>query len=254
MSVPKVAVITGGGSGIGRALAVRLAKDGWKLVLADLTDAGMKESIACIMSAAPTAHVIPVICNVTKYEEIKRAIDAAVSTFGGLGLMVNNAGIAENMGTFAEPSTEPTSYARIVDVDLNGVIYGTDLAIREFRRAKSGGIVLNTASVAGTMVVPAGPIYAAAKAGVIHFSRCLGYLQSENIRVNAVAPHFVDTPMVQVTGRENIQQISGLLGDLLRPDDIVEAMMELINDETKAGKCLGVVIGRGRAYWPRSKM
>src|SRR3990170_2302736 len=173
----KVAFVTGGGSGIGFATASLLAANGARVVLADI-DA--------------------------------RALEFAAAEFGRIDIVHNNAGITERGEDLFAPDAE--RWESVLDIDLRAVILGTQLAVQQLRRQGGGGVIVNTASMAGLDPIGAAPVYSAAKAGVVQFTRTLTHLASEGIRVNAICPSFTDTPMVRAGGPQAIEAVKQLVG------------------------------------------
>lgn len=237
----KVAVVSGGGSGIGRAAVLALVERGAKVVVADIAqDAGQQT----VDSAAEKGAAIFVRCDVTKREDLDGAFAKAVAHFGQLDIAFNNAGISGE-DLFAD---DPGDWTRIIDIDLTAVIDATRLAVRAMKRIGQGGVIINTASLIGLWPMPSAPVYAAAKAGVVNFSRSLAYLSEEsNIRVNTICPELVDTPMALALGEENLKALRQTDG-ILRPEDIAVAVVELIEDDSRAGAVLSITVKGGREY------
>ncbi|HET9476982.1 MAG TPA: SDR family oxidoreductase, partial [Dehalococcoidia bacterium] len=187
----KVAVVTGGGSGIGRATSLALAAAGVSVVVADIDPAAGEETVALVAAAGGAAAIVPT--DVTKWEDIERMVALAEEKFGGLDILHNNAGINAGWPRFPDAARE--RWDRTVAINLWAVIAGTQAAVPAMRR-RGGGVVINSASMAGLMTYGAEPIYGATKSGVVAFTRALAYLKDEdNIRVNCVCPTFVDTPL-----------------------------------------------------------
>jgi NAD(P)-dependent dehydrogenase (short-subunit alcohol dehydrogenase family) len=184
-----IVVITGGTSGFGRDLAERLVSKGHRVVIGDLQED--KEFMAQLNSGSTRA--IYQKCNVLVQQEILSLLQRAEKEFGKVDVVVNNAGIAEST-PFAINKTQ--DWIKVLDIDLKAVIMGTQLALQQFEKQQSGGIILNTASLAGLVPAPYQPVYAAAKAGVVNFTRSLGYLAKErDVRVIAICPSFVKTKL-----------------------------------------------------------
>ena len=183
-------------------------------------------------------------CDVTKTEDVGSAFDWAVEHFGHFDIVFNNAGISGE-DLFAD---EPGHWARIIDIDLTAVIDATRLAVRKMRLAGDAGVIINTASRIGLWPMASAPVYAAAKAGVVNFSRSLAYLAEEsNIRVNAICPEIVDTPMALGLGEESLKELR-TAGGILRPEDIAAGVVELIEDDSRFGAVMKVTILGGREY------
>jgi NAD(P)-dependent dehydrogenase (short-subunit alcohol dehydrogenase family) len=117
------------------------------------------------------------------------------------------------------------------------------------KKSGRGGVVVNTASMGGLLPMPGSPVYAATKAGVINFSRSLAYLAMESrIRVNAICPSFTDTPLVRRAGNERVEEMSKQVGGILQPEDIAAGVVELIEDDSRAGAIMRVTVRGGRDY------
>jgi NAD(P)-dependent dehydrogenase (short-subunit alcohol dehydrogenase family) len=120
--------------------------------------------------------------------------------------------------------------------------------VQQLRAQSGGGVIVNTASMGGIVPMPTGPIYAASKAGVIHFSRSLGYLGAEGIRVNAICPTFTDTPMVRGGGEPALELMRREVGGILEPEQVAAGVLELVRDDTRAGAVMRVTVRKGLDY------
>ena len=238
----KVAVVSGGASRIGRAAVLALAERGAKVVVADVDEDGGRQTVKMAGTKGGSATFRR--CDVTKTEDLGSALDWAVEHFGQFDIAFNNAGISGE-DLFAD---EPGHWARIIDIDLTAVIDATRLAVRKMRLAGNAGVIVNTASLIGLWPMASAPVYAAAKAGVVNFSRSLAYLAEEsNIRVNAICPEIVDTPMALGLGEESLEELR-TAGGILRPEDIAAGVVELIEDDSRFGAVMKVTILGGREY------
>lgn len=186
----KVAVITGAGSGVGRAAVKLWAEHGAKVIAADINVETAEESVR--LAGAPQGQIKAVQCNVADPDSIDAAVALAVETFGRLDVIYNNAGVTINpvpgkgLKSFIEAT--PDEIKRVEDVNINGVIYGSQAAIRQFEKQGSGGAIVSTASVAG-MIGYGGVVYGTSKGAVVNFTRSLAIeVADRNIRVNAVCP------------------------------------------------------------------
>lgn len=238
----KVAVVSGAGSGIGRAAVLALVERGAKVVVADIDEDGGRQTVALAAEKGGTA--VFARCNVTRTEDLAGAFACAVNQFGRLNIAFNNAGIGGE-DLFAD---DPGDWARVIDIDLTAVIDATRLAVREMKRAGHGGVIINTASLIGLGPMGAAPVYAAAKAGVVNFSRSLAYLAKEsNIRVNTICPELVDTRMALGFGEERLAELRKT-GGILKPEDIAAGVVEIIEDDSRAGSVMKITIRGGREY------
>jgi NAD(P)-dependent dehydrogenase (short-subunit alcohol dehydrogenase family) len=238
----KVALVSGGGSGIGRAAVLALAERGAKVVVVDVDEDGARETVR--LAAEKGGATVFSRCNVTTTSDLDAAFAVAVKQFGGINIAFNNAGIGGE-DLFAD---DPGDWKRLIEIDLTAVIDATRIAIREMKRAGRGGVIVNTASLIGLGPMAAAPVYAAAKAGVVNFSRSLVYLAKEsNIRVNTICPELVDTRMALGFGAERLAELRKT-GGILKPEDIASGVMELIEDDSRAGSVMKITIRGGREY------
>lgn len=199
----KVVIITGGGSGLGRAAAISIAKQGGKLVLVDMNKDGLEDSKNQILAAAPEATIETVEANVTNEEEVKNYINFTVEKFGKIDGFFNNAGIEGKQNLTEEYGSD--EFAKVINVNLNGVFYGMKYALRVMKEQGYGSIV-NTASVGGIRGVGNQSGYAASKHGVVGLTRNSGVEYGEfGISINAIAPGAIMTPMVE----GSLRQIGG---------------------------------------------
>lgn len=234
----KVAVITGGGSGIGRATAVRLAREGAAIVAADLDEPGARETVAQIEHAGGRA--VAVRADVSDAGEAQRMLDTAAQHFGGFDILYNNAGITT--GPPGYPLAPPAQWQRVLDVNLRAVVLGTQLALPALRK-RGGGVIIHTASMAAFMGFPPDAVYAATKAAVVVFTHSLAALAEEGIRVNCVCPGVVNTPMLRRgQGADRPPWLDAI--PLLEPEDIADGVVQLITDDTLAGRALRIMAGR----------
>jgi NAD(P)-dependent dehydrogenase (short-subunit alcohol dehydrogenase family) len=186
----KVAVITGSGSGVGRAAAVIFARHGARVVCADIHEAWAKETVSLVEEAGGEA--VAVGCDVSDEAAVKRAVDVAVSAYGRLDVMYNNAGIASPSGPSGMPlklaECNDDHLARLAAVNLSGVVHGCRQAILRFQQQGGGGTIVNTASVAG-LIGWGGVLYGSTKGAVVNLTRLLAMeVAKEGIRVNSVCP------------------------------------------------------------------
>jgi NAD(P)-dependent dehydrogenase (short-subunit alcohol dehydrogenase family) len=186
----KVVVITGAGSGVGRAASLLFSRHGAKIVAADLNADTAAETVGQVAAEGGTA--IPVKCNVADPAEVDAAVALAVKEFGRLDVMYNNAGIGSpskpdgRQYPFMETTQEHTD--RLVSINISGVMNGCQSAIRQFQRQGDGGTIVNTASVAG-LIGMGGVLYGVTKGGITSLTRALAMeFAGQNIRVNSVCP------------------------------------------------------------------
>jgi NAD(P)-dependent dehydrogenase (short-subunit alcohol dehydrogenase family) len=238
----KVAIVTGAAAGIGRAIAKRLTSEGAYVVVAD-TDADWgREAVEEIRAAGSQAVFARV--DVSSEEGVKRMVDSAVTEFGGLDILVNNA--FEGSGS-RFPDAPVEEWSRVLDVALRGTMLGIQHGLAAM--APEGGAILNVSSVAGLGTQPHSyPEYATAKAAIVRLTQTLAPLAGErNVRVNCIAPDWTATEFVRerfeaMTPDERAEASDGFgrlaPERLLEPDEVAAAALELIRDDSLAGRTL----------------
>jgi NAD(P)-dependent dehydrogenase (short-subunit alcohol dehydrogenase family) len=245
----KIAIVTGAGSGVGRASALRFAEEGAHVVCADLQADTAKETARLIEAAGGSA--VGERCDVSKEEDVIAVIAAAVERFGRLDIMFNNAGIpTPRLGMRFEEHTV-ADFERLIAVNLLGVFLGSKHAVLQFKSQGDGGVVLNTGSVAG-LVGWGGGVYGATKGGVHQLTRAVAIEGAPfSIRANAICPAGMPyTAFMSAGGQhlsaEQIEQMAGQVGashPLGRPitaEDCAEAAVYLVSDS--AANVTGVLL------------
>lgn len=228
----RVALVTGGASGIGRATALRMAADGAKLLVADRDAQGAVRTASTIAQSGGEARGIG--ADVTDDGSVARMVQAALEAWGRLDCAFNNAGVAP---AEALPLAEipPEEWARVIGVNLTGVF----LCLRHqvpAMAASGGGAIVNTASIAGRVALPKAGAYVAAKHGVIGLTRNAALDHAaQNIRVNAVCPGYVETPLASRGIERRREQILARapLGRIGTPEEIAEVVTWLCSDEAR---------------------
>lgn len=233
----KAAIVTGAGSGIGRATARALAKAGAAgVLLADVDAEGVEASRDLVMAANADCKAITAVTDVTSLASLEAMYETALAEFGSFDIVFNNAGIVSGPPPF--PETDPARVKLVIDIDLTSVIVSTQLAVRHLR--ERGGVIVNTASTGGLSPYLADAPYAAAKAGVIMFSRsCKDLHEACNVRVNAVCPGVTETPILEkLGGGSRPDWLTPIMDNIqvLTPDDIAKAVLDIIGDDSMAGE------------------
>jgi len=235
----KVCIVTGAALGIGRACALRLAQEGARVALFDVLDAegaALEAELRAAGHAARYWHV-----DVSREDEVARAVDEAAAEFGGLHVLVNNAGISGS----TRPTHEVTEaeWDRVQAVNVKGVLFCAKHAIPHLRRA-GGGSIVNLSSIYGLVGAADVPAYHAAKGAVRLMSKTDAMLYApDRIRVNSVHPGYVWTPMVEhhlrasgatdlAAARDEVGRLHPL-GHMGEPDDIAWGVVYLASDESK---------------------
>jgi 3-oxoacyl-[acyl-carrier protein] reductase len=224
----RVAIITGGGQGIGRTTAVRFAQEGARVVVADVNDDEGEETVAAIEDRGGEA--IFVRTNVAKMTDAKAMAKAAVEAFGGIDILVNNAGITRD-ATLKKMDVD--DFDAVVDVNLKGVFNCTKAVLPHIKKSDHGRI-LNAASVVGLYGNFGQTNYVASKSGVIGMTKTWAReFGRKGVTVNAVAPGFVETTMVDSVPEKvlNMLKEKTPLQRLGAPDDIANAYLFLASDE-----------------------
>ncbi|GAT71381.1 dehydrogenase [Planomonospora sphaerica] len=226
----KVALVTGGGNGIGAAVARRLAAKGARVVLADVDAAAGKE-------VADEIGGVFTHCDVTRLEDNEAAVAVAAERYGRLDLAFLNAGISSGCGLGDD--FDVRRYRLAMGVNLDGVVFGVHAALPALRAA-GGGTIVATASMAGIVGIPHDPIYAANKHAVVGLVRSLGQdLQSSGIKVQGLCPSFADTAILG-EGKAVLEQLGFPILDV---SEVVDTFFRLL-DSDGTGECWFVVPGR----------
>ncbi|MGE0826512.1 MAG: SDR family NAD(P)-dependent oxidoreductase [Candidatus Binatia bacterium] len=257
----KVALITGAGSGLGKATAELFAQEGAKVIVADISERRAEEVAAKINGTSRRKKALALRGDVAKKDEIEGLVAAARKRFGAISVLVNNAGIGQ-IKNFLEIS--PDEWQRMIDIHVKGTFLCTHAVIPDMIAA-GWGRVINTASVAGMEGGPQNAHYAAAKAAIIGFTRSLALeFARSGITVNAVAPGLIDNIVQAVQGTAEGSTVAGNISSakaeqvrqfflrripmrqLGRPIDIAYAHLYLASDE--AGYVTGQVLSPNGGY------
>ncbi|HXW85519.1 MAG TPA: glucose 1-dehydrogenase [Candidatus Binataceae bacterium] len=230
----KVALITGSGSGMGRAAALLFAREGAKVVVADMNEASAKETVELIRREGGES-ALPIRADVSKSADAERMVAETVSRFGGLDVAYNNAGIEGDSGFLAQLSEE--AFDRVIAINLRGVWLGMKFQLPAMVKRGRGSII-NTASIAGLIAIKGAAAYCAAKAGVISLTKVAALEYGRyNIRVNCICPGAIDTPMVEriTEGRSRREPTTvgrnSVFSRMGQPDEIARTALFLASDD-----------------------
>jgi NAD(P)-dependent dehydrogenase (short-subunit alcohol dehydrogenase family) len=222
----RVALVTGGASGIGRATAARLARDGLAVVVADIQDEAGEAAAADLRATGADARYMHL--DVASQESWTAAINGTIREFGRLDVLINNAGIGDN-DTLEQTSIE--TYDRVIAITQTSVFLGMQAAA-EALKASGGGCVVNVSSIFGVVGgFGTSPAYAAAKAAVRNLTKNVALLwATQGVRVNSVHPGFIETPILGDTDRQFLVDATpiGRLGD---PSEVAAAIAFLASSE-----------------------
>lgn len=231
----KVALVTGAGSGIGQAIATLFAAEGARVGVADFSSDGGMQTVGLIRQAGGEAHFFQ--ADVSQSAEVQQTINGLVEHWGRIDILCNNAGIGV---AAAVVDTSEEDWDRVLAVDLKGVFLGCKYAIPHMID-QGGGVIVNTASVAGQVGVLNRAAYCAAKAGVVGLTKSISVdYVGQNIRVNAICPGTVDSPWIRmilsqqpdpVAERQRMveRQPMGRMGE---PSEIAKAALYLASDDS----------------------
>ena len=228
----KVAIVTGGAGGIGQATAEMLAKEGAKVVIADV-DAEQGQAVAAGLGEAGAFQQT----DVSDEDQIQAAVDLAVERFGGLDIMFNNAGVGSALKRFLPDDL--TDFSRIMSVNLFGVIAGAQRAAR-YMKEHGGGSIINNASIAAINAGTGMISYRASKAAVLHASKCMAIdLAPYNIRVNCLTPAHIRTNITTYEMGPVLKYMQPLEREA-QADDVANAVVFLASD--RAAQITGIVL------------
>jgi len=229
----KSALITGAASGIGRATALAFAREGAWVAAADLTLEAAQRTVAAIEAAGGQA--VAIACDVTEEAQVAAMVAQAVAAFGGLDCAFNNAGIAPyqvNSAGVPAADVAEEGWSRLLDVNLTGVWRCLRHEVAQMR-TQGGGVIVNTASIAGLLGLPGSVAYVVSKHGVVGLTKAAAIDHAvDNIRVNAVCPGYITTPMTEDTIRRRGEAIMARvpMGRMGTPEEIAEAVVWLCSD------------------------
>jgi len=223
----KIAVITGGAQGIGRAIALKLAKEGASVAVIDINFDKAKETVDEIKKLNVDGE--PYRVDVSNTEEVKDVVDKIIDKFKRIDILVNNAGITKDNLLIKMSEDE---WNKVIDINLKGV-FNLSKAVARYMMKQRNGNIVNISSVVGLFGNPGQINYSASKAGVIGITKTLAKeLASRNIRVNAVAPGFIQTAMTEKLGEDAKKRLTEFIPvkKLGEPEDVANAVLFLSSE------------------------
>lgn len=235
----KVALVTGAAQGIGKAIAMLLARNGADVVVSDINLEKAQETANEIQGMGRRSFAIKV--NVADLKDVERMVEAIVEQFGRIDILVNNAGITRDRLILRMTEED---WDAVLDVNLKGTFNCTKAAIRYMSKQKSGKIV-SIASVSGEMGNPGQANYAASKAGVIGFTKTIAReFAGRGINVNAIAPGYIQTPMTDAVPEKAKEELKRMIPmeRLGKPEDVAQAVLFLVSENSSyiTGQVLNV--------------
>jgi NAD(P)-dependent dehydrogenase (short-subunit alcohol dehydrogenase family) len=235
----RVAIVTGGAAGAGATMASRLVNEGATVVVADVDDSAGRQALDSLGAASF------VRTDVRVPGDVEHMVGFAEERHGGLDILVNNAGGWGPTANF--PYASALQWGSTLDLNLRAPMLATQLVLEPMRR-RGGGAVVNIASTGGVGLAPyESPEYGAAKAGLIRFTACLAYAREETgVRVNCVVPDWIATDRALGELAAMTPEARAAEAPLVDPDDLADAVVELIRDESLAGRVMLLPRGEPR--------
>jgi NAD(P)-dependent dehydrogenase (short-subunit alcohol dehydrogenase family) len=250
----KVAIITAGGSGSGRAGAILFSREGAKVAVADIDAKGGNETVKLVKEAGGEATFVQTDCG--KVADMRRLVDTTLKTYGRLNILWNHAGIP---GPGTLETTEEEAFDRAMSINVKGGFFATKFAVPHMKQSGGGAIVF-TSSTAGMRGSPRSPSYSLAKGGLVTLTMSLAvYLAPQNIRVNCICPGSIDSPMIRVfidrsgtlkgealenAVRANAQNAP--MNRMARPEEIANLALFLVSDDSSFITGDSIIIDGGK--------
>ncbi|MGQ3380558.1 SDR family oxidoreductase [Priestia endophytica] len=252
----KVILITGAGSGLGRASALQVAKEGANLSLVDLNTASLEETKSKVLEVAPNAEVLLITANVTDEKAVEQYVNETVEKFEKIDGFFNNAGIEGKQSLTEDFGID--EFQKVVNINLNGVFYGLKYVLKVMRKQGFGSIV-NSASVGGIRGIGNQSGYAASKHGVVGLTRNSGIEYGQyGISIKAIAPGAIMTPMVEASLKQIDQDNWEEVGKQFvepnpmkrfgKPEEVGYLVAFLLSDQSKFINAVVIPIDGGQSY------
>jgi NAD(P)-dependent dehydrogenase (short-subunit alcohol dehydrogenase family) len=252
--VGKVAIITGAGSGIGRATAILFAKEGAKVAVVDINEEGGEETVRKIKEAGGDSIFIK--ASVSDSVDVQKMVKETVKKYGRLDILYNNAGVPpvvrEGIPVDSVTELEEEEWDKVMAVNLKGIFLGSKYAIPEMLKS-GGGVIINTASAWGFLAAPKSTAYCTSKAGVIMLTKAMAIDYAPKIRVNCICPGEVETPMHYYTlhsykdperaRKKMLEQYP--LGRIGKPEEVAQAALYLASDRSSFVTGTALIIDGG---------
>lgn len=226
----KVALVTGAGSGIGLAIARAYAKEGAKVIISDINEEHGKQAVDALKAEGGEATFVK--ADTAKPEEVEALVQKTVETYGRLDIACNNAGIGGEQAETGDYSLD--GWRKVLSINLDGVFYGCKYELEQMEK-NGGGIIVNMASIHGTVAAPLSSAYTAAKHGVVGLTKNIGAEYGQkNIRCNAVGPAYIDTPLLESLSGDmkNALIAKHPMGRLGKAEEVAELVLFLSSEKS----------------------
>lgn len=226
----KVALVTGAGSGIGLAVALAYAKEGAKVVVSDINEQAGLHTVKKIQSLGGEASFFKADSSLAAENE--GLVHFAVDTFGRLDIACNNAGIGGEAALMGDYSLD--GWKKVIDINFNGVFYGCKYQLQAMEK-NGGGVIVNMASIHGTVAAPMSSAYTASKHAVVGLTKNIGAEYGQkNIRCNAVGPGYIDTPLLANLDEQHVHTLISKhpIGRLGKAEEVAELVLFLSSDKS----------------------